>query len=76
LNASTEEGIANNDVTIVETLLKCILSFDKAWRKKRLLGCGMVLELAFDALASSCLHLEALYTLHPPRRSCQPPHHN
>jgi hypothetical protein len=49
LNASTEEGIANNNVTIVETLLKCILSFDKAWRKKRLLGCD-VLWLAFDDL--------------------------
>jgi hypothetical protein len=67
LNASTEEGIANNNVTIVETLLKCILSFDKAWRKQRLLGCDVLwgLVLAFDdlLLVPSLLHLEALYTL-------------
>jgi hypothetical protein len=64
LNASTEEGIANNNVTIVETLLKCILSFDKAWRKKRLLGCDVLwgLVLAFDDLLCLLLHLEELST--------------
>jgi hypothetical protein len=56
LNASTEEGIANNNVTIVEMLLKCILSFDKAWRKKSLLEAAGLWDGAgacLDALASS-----------------------